>query len=78
MHQREWVTQGSNLVCTRRRSYGPLDVPSSTSPGVTGRSRTDTGGITTRCSAVELQPQCPSEVLPLAPPLCWSGALLMS
>ena len=33
MHQRSaWVTQGSNLVCTRRRGYSPLDVPSSTSP----------------------------------------------
>jgi hypothetical protein len=40
-------------------------------------------GITTRCSAIELQPQLrlvvlsqyPLEVLPLGPPLCESGAL---
>ena len=70
MHQRRWATQGSNLVRTRRRGYNPLDGQSSTSPGVTGRSRTDACGVTTRCSAVELQPQCLSEVLPPAPPLC--------
>ena len=32
--------------------------------GVTDRSRTDTAGVTTRCSAIELQPPCSSEVLP--------------